>query len=107
MADKQSMLGALASYAEGKARVVSDWWNDLRTFTEKADNEAETRFPGQARDESVKNAYRHALGSGRLAQLLGGTEASRLAAKMANQCCFSAAFSVRSCLEASSQIQSS
>ena len=49
MAD-QSMLGALASYAEGKVRDVSDWWNDLRTFTEKADNEAETRFPGQARD---------------------------------------------------------
>lgn len=80
---ERNMLADLASFSQEKARNVSDWWNDLRTFTEKADNEAETRFPGQTRDESVKNAYRHALGAGRLAQLLGGTEASRLSAKVA------------------------
>jgi len=51
--------------------TVSNWWNDLRTFTSKADDEAERRFPNQARDSSQKNAFRHALGAGRLAQLLG------------------------------------
>ena len=79
MADPTSMLNALSS-----------WWNDMQTFTHEADNEAEKRFPGQARDASVKNAYRHALGSGRLAQLLGANSgipvvegAARGAAKLA------------------------
>lgn len=50
---------------------AAQWLNDLNSFTHEADNEAEKRFPGQARDSSQKNAFRHALGSGRLAQLLG------------------------------------
>ena len=49
MSNQTSMLNALSS-----------WWNDMQTFTHEADNEAEKRFPGQARDSSVKNAYRHA-----------------------------------------------
>lgn len=53
------------------AQAVSSWWNDLNSFTQQADAEAERRFPDQARDSSQKNAYRHALGAGRLAQLLG------------------------------------
>lgn len=79
MSNQTSMLNALSS-----------WWNDMQTFTHEADNEAEKRFPGQARDSSVKNAYRHALGSGRLAQLLGANSgiplvegAARGAAKLA------------------------
>ena len=51
--------------------AINSWFNDLRSFTRKADNEAERRFPNQARDNSQKNAFRHALGAGRLAQLLG------------------------------------
>lgn len=64
---------ALMSYAKEAApvRAASDWFNDLRSFTEAADAEAERRFPNQARDSSQKNAFRHALGAGRLAQLLG------------------------------------
>lgn len=38
----------------------------------KADMIAEERFPGSARDSSTKNAFRHALGTGMLAQELGG-----------------------------------
>ena len=90
MADKQSMLGALAAYAQEKAQDASAWWEDFNTFTHQADAEAERRFPNQARDESVKNAYRHALGTGRLAQLWGGNsgipgveEAAQGAAKLA------------------------
>ena len=67
-----------------------DWVKDLQSFTGQADAEAERRFPGQARDESQKNAYRHALGAGRLAQLLGSNSgipivggAARGAAKLA------------------------
>lgn len=67
-----------------------DWWNEMQTFTHKADDEAERRFPDQARDSSQKNAFRHALGAGRLAQLLGAdsgipvvSDAARGAAKLA------------------------
>ncbi len=67
-----------------------DWVKDLQSFTGQADAEVERRFPSQARDESQKNAYRHALGAGRLAQLLGSNSgipivegAARGAAKLA------------------------
>ena len=70
--------------------AVGDWWNDLRSFANQADDEAERRFPNQERDASQKNAFRHALGAGRLAQLLGSNSdipivsgAARGAAKMA------------------------
>ena len=39
---------------------------------ERADAIAERNFPGSARDSSVKNGFRHALGTGLLAQELGG-----------------------------------
>ena len=50
---------------------AKNWANEVRSVGSRADDEAERRFPGQERDESVKNAYRHALGTGRLSQLLG------------------------------------
>lgn len=50
---------------------AKSWANEVRSVGSRADDEAERRFPGQERDESVKNAYRHALGTGRLSQLLG------------------------------------
>lgn len=55
---------------------ASQWAGEISSFASRADDEAERRFPNQARDESVKNAYRHALGTGRLAQLLGAGEGS-------------------------------
>lgn len=68
----------------------ADWWNDLKTFTGKASDEADKRFPDQARDSSQKNAFRHALGAGRLAQLMGAdsgipglSQGAQLAAKLA------------------------
>ena len=46
----------------------------------KADAIAEERFPGSARDNSTKNAFRHALGTGMLAQeLCGGPVGAGLA----------------------------
>ena len=34
------------------AQSTAQWLNDLNSFTHEADNEAEKRFPGQARDSS-------------------------------------------------------
>ncbi len=66
------------------------WWDELRSFANTASDEAERRFPDQERDSSQKNAFRHALGAGRLAQLLGSNSgipvvsgAARSAAKLA------------------------
>lgn len=53
----RNLQDALASYA---------------AIPEQADAIAEQTFPGSARDASVKNAFRHALGTGMLTQRLGG-----------------------------------
>lgn len=86
-------MGLLENFQTKVAEAMNksaDWWDELQTFTGKADAEAETRFPGQARDSSQKNAFRHALGAGRLAQLMGANSgiplvegAARGAAKLA------------------------
>lgn len=85
-----SLMGALNEYGVKPANAAAAWWNALRSAPELADAEAERRFPNQARDSSQKNAYRHALGAGRLAQLLGSNSgipvvegAARGAAKLA------------------------
>jgi hypothetical protein len=49
----------------------------------RADDIAERTFPGSARDASTKNAFRHALGTGMLAQELGGGHVGATLAKMA------------------------
>ena len=86
-------MGLLENFQTKVSDAMSSsaaWWDDLRTFTGQADNEAEIRFPNQARDSSQKNAFRHALGAGRLAQLMGANSgipivegAARGAAKLA------------------------
>lgn len=80
------LFDSLASFA----RPVTNWYEALSQIASQADAEAERRFPGQARDDSLKNAYRHALGSGGFAQLLGANSgiplvegAARGAAKLA------------------------
>lgn len=48
--------------------------NQLKRFGQipgEADQIAEQNFPGSARDSSTKNAFRHALGTGMMAQELG------------------------------------
>jgi hypothetical protein len=49
----------------------------------RADDIAERTFPGSARDASTKNAFRHALGTGMLAQELGGGHVGAALAKLA------------------------
>lgn len=49
----------------------------------QADRIAEERFPDSARDNSRKNAFRHALGTGMMAQQLGGGPIAATAAKLA------------------------
>lgn len=49
----------------------------------QADRIAEEMFPDSARDSSTKNAFRHALGTGMLAQGLGGGDVGAALAKMA------------------------
>lgn len=53
---------------------VAGWVKYLTSIPEQADASAELTFPGSARDSSVKNAYRHSLGTGLLAQNLGAGE---------------------------------
>lgn len=48
-----------------------DWVREFVRIPDEADATAEKHFPGDARDSSVKNAFRHALGTGRMAQMLG------------------------------------
>lgn len=50
------------------------WLNYLASLPEQADAVAEANFPNSARDSSVKNGFRHALGTGLLAQNLGASE---------------------------------
>ena len=89
-----SSLNAFAKRIESALGSVSpaasSWLQEVSASPGMADAEAERRFPDEARDSSVKNAYRHALGAGRLAQLLGSTSdnpivagAARGAAKIA------------------------
>lgn len=56
----------------------------LKRFGEipgEADQIADANFPGSARDASAKNAFRHALGTGMIAQQLGGGVLGAAAAK--------------------------
>lgn len=50
------------------------WAKHLLSLPKQADDAAEAQFPDSARDSSVKNAYRHALGTGLLALELGANE---------------------------------
>lgn len=53
---------------------VIGWAKHLLSLPKQADDAAEAEFPDSARDSSVKNSYRHALGTGLLAQELGANE---------------------------------
>lgn len=52
----------------------SGWVKYMLSLPEQADASAEATFPGSARDSSIKNAYRHSLGTGLLAQNLGASD---------------------------------
>ena len=68
---QQQLSSVQDRYVTQPVKAVTNWVGDLQSFAGQADAEAEKRFPNQARDESQKNAFRHALGAGRLAQLVG------------------------------------
>lgn len=65
----QKIQEALAAIMAQRAR---DKLDRVMRSPEEADRIAEEMFPGDARDESKKNAFRHALGTGMLAHELGG-----------------------------------
>ena len=53
---------------------ASNLWTNMKRFGDipgEADQIAEQNFPDSARDSSTKNAFRHALGTGMMAQQLG------------------------------------
>ena len=62
----------LGSNAKTLPETVMTALQKYGQIPEQADRIAEETFPGSARDSSVKNAFRHALGTGMLAQELGG-----------------------------------
>lgn len=60
------------------------WLKRLQRLTQTADYAASAAFPNSARDSSFKNAYRHSLGTGLLAQQLpGGPQLPVALAKLA------------------------
>lgn len=80
--DRQFWNGMGEAFRTAPSRFVSE----LQSFgriPEQADRIAEQKFPGSARDSSAKNAFRHALGTGMLAQRLGGGDIGANLAKMA------------------------
>ena len=65
-------LGPMWDTLKGAAQPVIAKYDRLKSLTGEADRIAEEQFPESARDASTKNAFRHALGTGMLAQELGG-----------------------------------
>ena len=53
---------------------IKGWVQYMLSLPGQADAVAEANFPNSARDSSVKNGFRHALGTGLLAQNLGAGE---------------------------------
>lgn len=72
-----------SSYWANLMKPAAQKWNTLKSFTGQADAIAEREFPGSARDASMKNAFRHALGTGILTHELGGGPIAAGIAKMA------------------------
>jgi len=61
---------------------VRNWVQELQDIPHKASEIAEGNFVGSARDASAKNAFRHALGTGMMANHLGGGILGGTAAKL-------------------------
>lgn len=70
----------------GFTNLLSSAQNKVQEFRDipnRASDIADVAFPDSARDSSMKNAYRHSLGTGMLTQALGGGAISAGLAKMA------------------------
>ena len=55
-------------------RSAKDSLDRIKNIPSKADNIADQNFPDSARDASTKNAFRHALGTGMIAQEMGANK---------------------------------
>lgn len=62
---------------------MKDWGQNFATIPDQADAIASNMFPNSARDASMQNAFRHSLGTGMMAQALGGGAIGATLAKMA------------------------
>lgn len=70
--------------ALGNAKdTARNWVRDLKAIPDRASDIADEAFPNSARDLSMKNAYRHALGTGMMTHHLGGGILGGALAKMA------------------------
>ena len=69
--------------AKDYGRAVQDRIEYLRDLPEQASDKAEQLFPGYERDSSTKNTFRHALGTGMLAQEIGNSLGGSMPAKLA------------------------
>ena len=66
----------------GYGEALRDRYNYLRDLPNQASDVADQMFPGSARDSSTKNAFRHALGTGMLAQEVGNNLGGSVPARM-------------------------
>jgi hypothetical protein len=64
-------------------RNIKKEYNDFVNIPDRASSIAENRFPDSARDSSMKNAFRHSLGTGMITNKLGGGVLGATAAKLA------------------------
>jgi len=64
-------------------RNIKKEYNDFVNIPDRAFSISENRFPDSARDSSMKNAFRHSLGTGMIAHKLGGGVLGATAAKLA------------------------
>lgn len=65
-----------------KQTAAGQYVTDFMRIPGKANAIAERKFPGDDRDSSIKNAYRHALGTGMVANHLGGGWPGAIGAKL-------------------------
>jgi hypothetical protein len=85
MGNDKSVLGSLWGMLPEAVRnnAVTDKYARLSDLAHRASERAEQEFPNDERDASKKNAFRHSLGTGMLAEELGGGMLGAGLAKMA------------------------
>jgi len=70
------------AYVDAPKKAMK-WVEELEQIPNRASGIAEERFPDSVRDASTKNAFRHSLGTGMMAQHMGGGEVGAALAQAA------------------------
>lgn len=77
------MAGSMWESLANAGNRVKQEYRDFVDIPNRANDAALRRFPDSAQDSSMKNAFRHSLGTGMIANKLGGGVLGATAAKLA------------------------